>query len=63
MPNAGPVPAVATTILSVSMLAVFALAAGSVYVIRRLGNRRQSLLMFAAAAVLLVNVLIWTLPG
>lgn len=63
MPNAGPVPAVATTILSVSMLAVFAFAAGSVYVIRRLGNRRQSLLMFAAAAVLLVNVLIWTLPG
>ncbi len=63
MPNAGPVPAVATTILSVSMLAVFALAAGGAYVIRRLGNRRQGLLMFAAAAVLLVNVLIWTRPG
>lgn len=62
MPNAGPVP-VATTILSVSMLAVFALAAGSGYVIRRLRNRRQGLLMLAAAAVLLVNVLIWTRPG
>ena len=53
----------AATLLSIVMLAVFALAAGGVYLIASRRDRGRGVLMLAAAAVFLVNVLIWTLPG
>ena len=45
------------------MLAVFALTAGAAYLLWNRRHRRQAVLMLVCAAVLLVNVLIWTLPG
>ena len=45
------------------MLAVFALSAGGVYLLVKRRDRPKGVLMIAVAAVLLVNVLIWTLPG
>ena len=53
----------ASTLLSLIMLAVFALAAGGVYLLVRRRDVRRGVLMIAAAAVFLINVLIWTLPG
>lgn len=49
-------------VLSIAMLAVIALVLGAWHVIRRRGNRKQGVLMLAAAAVLLMNVLIWAWP-
>jgi hypothetical protein len=43
------------------MLAVFALAAGGVYLIRKRRDRKRAILMLVAAAVFLGNVLIMTL--
>ena len=51
----------ATTALSLAVLATAALAAGGVWLIVNRSNRRQGVLMLAAAAVLLANVLIWAL--
>ena len=49
--------------LGVAMLAVFALVAGGVYLIRRrVTDRRRGALMLVAALVLLGNVLILTWP-
>ena len=53
----------AATLLSIVMLAVFALTAGGVYLLTTRRDRKRGVLMLAAAAVFLVNVLIWTLPG
>ena len=53
----------ASALLSFVMLAVFALAAGGVYLVVKRRDRHKGILMIAAAGVLLVNVLIWTLPG
>jgi len=50
-----------TTVLSVAMLAAFALVIGAVVLLRR-GLRRQPVLMLVLAAVLLANVFIWTVP-
>lgn len=47
--------------LSLTMLAVIALAGGAVVLWRR-GERRKAGLMAAAAAVALANVAIWSLP-
>ena len=49
-------------LLSIAMLGAFALIIGGVVLIRR-GERRKGVLMIVAAAVLVGNVLIWTLPG
>ncbi len=49
------------TVLSVVALASFALLLGAIHLWRR-GVRKQAGLMLALAAVMLVNVLIWTLP-
>jgi uncharacterized membrane protein YozB (DUF420 family) len=49
-------------LLSIAMLGAFALIIGGAVLIRR-GNRRKGVLMLVAAAVLLVNVLIWSIPG
>jgi ABC-type transport system involved in cytochrome c biogenesis permease subunit len=48
-------------VLSVMMLAAFALLAGAVVLWRR-GVRRQAGLMVLLAVVAIVNVLIWTVP-
>jgi len=48
-------------LLSVMMIAVFALIAGGLYVLLRRNDRKRGLLMLAASLVLLANVLIWTL--
>lgn len=48
------------TLLSITMLAAGALLWGGVILIRR-GERQKGVLMLVAAAVLLGNVLIWTI--
>ena len=49
-------------LLSLTMLAVFALLFGSIILWRKGTNRQQSVLMAVAALVLLGNVLILTWP-
>ncbi|HWI85236.1 MAG TPA: hypothetical protein VNT42_02780 [Sphingomonas sp.] len=49
-------------LLSVSMLAVFALALGGGWIVTRRAEKKQGVLMLAAAIVLLANVLIWAWP-
>jgi hypothetical protein len=51
-----------SAILSVAMLAAFALLAGGVWLIVKRAERKKGLLMIAAAAVILANVAIWTAP-
>lgn len=53
----------AATLLSITMLAIFALAAGGVYLVAKRQDRKRGALMLVAAAVFLVNVLLWTLPA
>ena len=50
------------TVLSVVTLAALALVGGAIYLWRRGGARKQAGLMLVLAAVMIVNVLIWTLP-
>lgn len=52
---------IANFALSLAMLAVFALGAGGVWLIVRRKDRKRGILMLTAAAVVLVNVAIWTL--
>ena len=47
--------------MTVAMLAAFALLVGGVRLAARKADRQRGLLMIAAAAVLVGNVLIWTL--
>jgi hypothetical protein len=49
--------------LSLMVLATIALLGGAVYLLRRGGERRRPILMLVLAAVLAVNVAIWTMPG
>jgi len=49
-------------ILSLAVLAMFVLLGGAVYLYRKHGPNRQSLLMGVMALVLLGNVLIWQMP-
>ena len=49
-------------VLSVVALAALALVAGAIYLWRK-GVRKQAGLMLVLAVVMIVNVLIWTLPG
>lgn len=46
---------------AIAMIAVFALLAGGLYLLRGGRDRRKGGLMLACAAVILGNVLIWTL--
>lgn len=50
------------TILSILMLAGFALSAGGLYLLIRKREIRQGWLMLAAAMVMFVNVAIWVIP-
>lgn len=43
------------------MIAVFALTAGGIYLLRRGGDRKRAVLMLVAATVFFGNVLIMTL--
>ena len=47
--------------MALAMLAAFALLFGGVRLARRPAERRRGLLMIVAAAVLVGNVLVWTL--
>jgi high-affinity Fe2+/Pb2+ permease len=47
--------------MALAMIAAFVLAAGGVKLALQRDNRKRGLLMIAAAAVLVGNVLIWTL--
>jgi predicted MFS family arabinose efflux permease len=46
---------------SIAMLGCFACLGGGVFLLRKGRDRRKGVLMLAMAAVLLGNVLIWTL--
>jgi hypothetical protein len=50
----------AATLLSIAVLATFALVLGAAYLLVRRKERKQSVLMLVAAAVLFANVLVWT---
>ncbi len=50
-------------VLSLLMLAAFALGGGAIWQWRRRGVDRNIVLMLVLAAVMLVNVAIWVVPG
>lgn len=50
------------TVLSLLVLVAIAMVAGAIFLWRRGGARRQVVLMLVLAAVIAVNVGIWTLP-
>lgn len=50
------------TLLSIAVIASFVLGAGGIWLIVKGRDRKQGLLMLAAAAVTIGNVLIWMLP-
>ena len=49
-------------LLSISMLAIFALALGGGWMIAKRHQTKQGVLMLVAALVLLGNVMIWAWP-
>lgn len=48
--------------LSLLMLAAIALAGGAVFLLRR-GERQRPILMLTLAGIMVINLIIWTLPG
>ena len=50
------------TLLSIGVLAAFALTGGGLWLLIKRRDVKQGALMLVAAAVLLVNVLMWSLP-
>lgn len=52
----------ASLALSLLVLTALALVAGAFWLWRRGGSRKQVVLMLVLAAVMAVNVVIWTLP-
>jgi hypothetical protein len=50
------------TILSLSVLAAFALLGGGAWLLFKRSDRKKGVLMLVAAAVILANVAIWTAP-
>lgn len=49
-------------VLSIVMLAAFALVAGAFALWRRTGEAKQPALMVLLAVIAVINVLIWTIP-
>jgi hypothetical protein len=56
-----PTSGLGATMLSILMIAAFALAAGGVHLLVKRKDRKKGVLMLLAAAVALGNVLVWTL--
>ena len=52
--------ALPAALLSLAMIAAFLLAGGGLWLLVRRGETKRGLLMLAAAAVMLGNVLVWT---
>ncbi len=52
----------ANILLTIAALAVCALVAGGVWMIRAQGNRTKGLLMIVTALVIMGNMLIWVVP-
>ena len=50
------------TVLSVLVLAAFAMVLGAAFLWRRGGSRKQIGLMLLLAAIMVINVGIWALP-
>jgi hypothetical protein len=50
-------------ILSILVLAALVMIAGAIFLWRRDGMKKQVWLMLLSAAVMIANVLIWTLPN
>jgi high-affinity Fe2+/Pb2+ permease len=50
----------AAALLSIAVLAAFALIAGGAYLLIKRNERKQGILMLIAAAILFGNVLVWT---
>lgn len=51
-----------STVLSVLVLATFALIGGALWLWGKPGMRRQAMLMLVLAGIAIVNIAIWTLP-
>ena len=49
-------------VLSIVVLAALALLAGAFFIWRRTGPTRQMWLMLLLAAIMIANVLVWTVP-
>jgi len=49
--------------LSLLMLTAIALVGGAIYLWRSRGLKKQALLMLILAAVMAINIAIWTLPN
>ena len=50
------------TLLSVAVIAALALVVGALNLLRKRQDRKRAILMLVAAAVLVGNVMIWTIP-
>lgn len=50
------------TLLSILVIAAIALVLGAGLLLRKGGSRKQAVLMVIVAAILVINVLIWTVP-
>jgi len=57
----GPLATIAAAAPAIAMLAIFACVIGGIAILRRGDNRLKGVLMLVMAAVLLGNVLIWTI--
>jgi len=57
----GEVPALAAAMSAIAMVAVVALVAGGIWMIVKRRDRTRGVLMIVCAAVVLGNILIWTL--
>jgi hypothetical protein len=57
------VSGVAAAALSIGMIAALLLMIAGVATVRKPAQRKQGWLMLAAGFVILMNVLIWTVPG
>jgi LPXTG-motif cell wall-anchored protein len=62
MAEAAPMTGLVATMMSIAVLAAFALAIGGLWLLIKRRDRKQGVLMLLAAIVTFINVLIWTLP-
>jgi len=50
------------TVMSITVLAAFVLMGGSIWLWRKQGPGKQSILMMVLAFIMLMNVVIWAIP-